>query len=225
MGGPAPGGVGGVGGSGPAVYVALGDSYTLGLGASSRGARGFVPLVARSLATALGRLVSVKNLAGPDFSSDEVIRTALPSLETLAAPDFVTVLVGARDVVDRRSRDDYRGSLAWIYDTVAGRVPAPSHVACLSIPDWSLAPAASGGSFGDVARVRVVIEGMNAVARGEAAARGFSWVDLVPVSRSRAGSADWFAEDGLLPSQIQYAAWAEAIWGVVGEGWAADSGG
>lgn len=214
----------------PLLYVALGDSYTVGVGGDGGrrpGSRGFVPLLARSVASATGRLVSIKNLAGRDNSSDDVIRRALPALETLgSSADLVTVLVGARDVVEGRSRDDYRDSVAWIYDTVLGRVVSASGVICLSTPDWSVAPAAAGGRFGDVARIRVVIDGLNAVARAEAAARGLSWVDLTEVSRAgaRAGSADWFAEDGLLPSAAQYSAWADVIWDAVGEGWRGEPG-
>lgn len=217
------------GGDGSLVYVALGDSYTFGTGASAR-SRGFPTLVARSLATAVGRLVSVRNLGVDGHASDDVIRHQLVEVESVT-PDVVTVLVGANDVVRGHGREDYQASLAWIYDSVAERVAGAGAgagagasagslpVAALSIPDFSVSPSAVAGSFGDAARLRLVIDGLNAVARVEAAARGFGWVDLGEVSR-RGGDA-WFAADGLHPSDAQYAAWADVIWASVREAWTA----
>jgi lysophospholipase L1-like esterase len=72
-----------------------------------------------------------------------------------------------------------------------------------------------------VDRIRLVIDGLNAVARADAAARGFLWVDLTEVSRSKASEGAWFATDGLHPSNAQYAAWVDLIWETVGDTWTA----
>jgi lysophospholipase L1-like esterase len=201
----------------PLVYLALGDSYTIGTGGSGR-PRGFPALIARKLATASGRLVSVRNMGVDGYSADDVIRHELPVLDRIA-PDVVSVLIGANDVMRGHSRDDYQASLAWIYDALASRLRSPALAVAISVPDWSVAPAAS--SFGEVDRIRLVIDGLNAVARVDAAARGFLWVDLTEVSRSNASDPGWFATDGLHPSNAQYAAWVDLIWETVGDTWTA----
>ena len=201
----------------PLVYLALGDSYTIGTGGTGR-PRGFPALIARKLATASGRPVSVRNMGVDGYSADDVIRHELPVLDRIA-PDIVSILIGANDVVQGHSRDDFQASLAWIYDALATRLASPARAIAISVPDWSVAPAAP--SFGDVDRIRLVIDGLNAVARAEAAARGFLWVDLTEVSRSRASEPGWYTPDGLHPSNAQYAAWAGLIWEAVGEPWAA----
>ena len=199
------------------MYLALGDSYTIGTGSSGR-PRGFPALLARHLATASGRLVSVRNMGVDGYTTDDVIRHELPVLERIA-PDVVSVLIGANDVVQGRSREDYQASLTWIYDAIASRLEAPARAVAISVPDWSVAPAAP--AFGDVARIRLVIDGVNAVARAAAAARGFLWVDLADVSRSRATEPGWFAADGLHPTSAQYTAWTEVVWAAVREAWTA----
>ena len=199
------------------MYLALGDSYTAGTGASGRPG-GFPTQLARNLATASGRLVSVRNMGVGGYTADDVIRHELPVLDRIG-PDVVSVLIGTNDVVAGRSREDYQASLAWIYDAIADRLASPARAVAISVPDWSVAPAAA--SFGDVARIRLIIDGLNAVARAEAAAHGFRWVDLSEVSRSRASEPGWFAADGLHPTNAQYTAWTEVVWEAVREQWTA----
>jgi len=83
----------------------------------------------------------------------------------------------------------------------------------VSIPAWSYVPAAAG--FGGVERVERLTGEFNDVARGQAIARGFAWVDLGPVSTSRIGAPGWIASDRLHPGDAQYAAWADVIWPAV----------
>ncbi len=104
-----------------------------------------------------------------------------------------------------RTADQYRKSLQHIYDEVAD-----VHGAAVSIPDWSFFPAAA--DFGGPDHVARMTDLFNEVARKEATARGFEWIDITEASRSRVGSAGWIASDRLHPGDAQYAAWAEVIW-------------
>ena len=188
-------------------YLALGDSYTIGTGASEPG-RCWVGLVAERLQGASGRPVSVVNQAVNGFTADDVIAAEL-HLVRERSPELVSVLVGANDVVRGRSEAGYAASLGVIYDEVAVLRLPPGRVAAVSVPDFSLSPWARPYGTG---ALRARIDAVNSIARAEAAARGFAWVDISEVSRSGAASPGWFAEDGLHPSDAQYAAWAEAIW-------------
>lgn len=120
-------------------------------------------------------------------------------------PDLVTILIGVNDLVQGRTPDQYRESLKQIYTLVA-----ELRVAAVSIPDWSFVPAAA--EFGGQDLVGRLTELFNKVARKEASARGFEWIDISEVSRSGIGSPGWIASDELHPGDAQYAAWAEVIW-------------
>jgi lysophospholipase L1-like esterase len=201
----------------PLRYLALGDSFTLGVGASDAH-HNFPTALSRKLAAATGRLVRLSNAAVDGFTTDDLIRDKLDQLASVV-PDYVTILIGGNDVWRGRTRSEYQGSLAWIYDTIAARGLPPQRVAAVSIPDWSAAPGAA--RYGHADQLRLVIDGYNALASNEAASRGFVWVDIAELSRSRVGEAGWLAPDQLHPADAQYAAWAEHIWDGVREAWTA----
>jgi lysophospholipase L1-like esterase len=187
-------------------YLALGDSYTIGTGASDD-SHAWPSIIA-------GRLNAVlTNPAVNGYTTLDVIRDELPYLERLG-PDFVSVLIGVNDLVQGRSAERYRESLAQIYDAVAAAQP---RVAAVSIPTWSYVPAAA--DFGGPTHVDRLTRTFNEVALEEAGARGFTWVDIGPVSTSGIGTKGWIASDQLHPGDVQYAAWAEVIWTAVREVW------
>lgn len=181
-------------------YLALGDSYTIGTGASDD-THAWPSIIAARLGADL------TNPAVNGYTTEDLIRVELP-LVPIVDPDLVTVLSGVNDLVQGRTIDEYRHSLATIYDAIEARP-----VVAVSIPTWSYVPAAAG--FGGADQVARKTGEFNDVARGEATARGFAWVDLGPVSTSAIGSPGWIASDDLHPGDAQYAAWAEVIWPVV----------
>ena len=184
-------------------YLALGDSYTIGTGASDD-AHSWPSIIAARLGAEL------TNPAVNGYTTLDLIRDELPHLERVR-PDLVTVLIGVNDLVQGRTADQYRDSLNRIYDAVARATP--KLVIAVSIPTWSYVPAAA--EFGGAQRVERLTDIFNDVARGEAEARDFGWVDIGPASTSGIGTDGWIAADDLHPGDAQYAAWAEAIWPVV----------
>ena len=192
-------------------YLALGDSYTIGTGASS-GSRSWPSLVAQRLREATGQEVELTNPAVNGYTTENLIAKELGYVERLK-PDLVTVLIGVNDLVQKRSRADYRKSLAIVYDAVA----VVDRVACVSIPDWADVPAAR--SFGQPEFLRTRTQAFNDIALQESKARGFRWVDITEASRSGSGKRGWIAGDNLHPGDIQYAAWAEVIWAAIKGAW------
>jgi lysophospholipase L1-like esterase len=198
----------------PVRYLALGDSYTIGTGASEP-SRNFPSLLAKRLELASGRAVAVQNPAVNGFTTRDLIRTELPQVQQ--APDLVSVLIGANDVVQGYDAEAYRRALQTIYDFVARfRLPAGS-VLTLTVPDFSVVPTA--GDFGTPAALRARIDAFNRIAAEASAGHGFHFVDIGEVSRSGIGRSDWIAEDGLHPADAQYAAWADVIWKAVESPW------
>ena len=197
------------------VYLALGDSYTIGTGASHE-SRNFPSLLAAHVQEATRREVKVVNPAVNGFTTIDLLAKELGYITDLK-PDLVSVLIGVNDLVQGRRAQQYRESLIEIYDAIAATQLPAGRVAAISIPNWSVVPAAR--DYGDPARVRSLTEQFNAVARQEAEARSFLWVDLTEVSTRATGSTGWIAADDLHPGDAQYAAWAEEIWSHLRDSW------
>jgi hypothetical protein len=134
-------------------------------------------------------------------------------------PDPVSVLIGVNDLVRGRTAAQYRTSLAQIYDEVASLRLPPARVVAISIPNWSVAPAAR--AYGEMELIRHLTDAFNDVAQEEAERRGFTWADITAASISGLGSAGWIADDDLHPGDRQYAAWTEVIWHGVRVAWTA----
>jgi len=197
------------------VYLALGDSYTIGTGASHE-SRNFPSLLAAHVQEATRRKVEVVNPAVNGFTTIDVLARELGYITDLK-PDLVSVLIGVNDLVQGRRAQQYRESLIEIYNAIAATQLPAGRVAAISIPNWSVVPAAR--DYGDPARVRSLTEQFNAVAKQEAEARSFLWVDLTEVSTRATGSTGWIAADDLHPGDAQYAAWAEEIWSHLRDSW------
>jgi lysophospholipase L1-like esterase len=196
-------------------YLALGDSYTIGVGATAE-SNNFPNHLAQRLQSATGRTVELCNPAVNGFTAEDLIRTELDELQSFR-PHLVSILIGANDIVHRRRPDEYRESLRRIYDAVRKLELPPGQVLSISVPDWSAVPAA--GFYGSPQEIRSTIETFNDIARDESQQRHFIFADVSDLSRSRVGEPGWLADDGLHPADRQYAAWAEQLWEVVGPVW------
>ncbi len=199
----------------PIRYLALGDSYTICTGAS-RQSRAWPSIVAKRLTEQTGRKVEVTNPAVNGFTTLDLIESELPLVKKLK-PDLVTILIGVNDLVRGRSGGEYRASLVSIYDEVAALHLPAGRVIAISIPNWSVVPAARG--FGDPERIRELTEMFNEIAREESDSRDFGWIDITTASVAGLGSAGWISSDDLHPGDTQYAAWAEVIWLGVRAAW------
>jgi len=190
-------------------YLALGDSYTIGTGASAE-SHSWPSIIARRLN------VELINPSVNGYTTLDLIRDELPYLVRVK-PDLVSILIGVNDLVQGRTPEQYRDSLTRIYEAVL-ELEIPPRVAAVSIPSWSYVPAAA--DFGGMDQVGTLTGVFNAIAEQEAHARNFTWVDLGEASTSGIGSPGWIASDDLHPGDAQYAVWAEAIWAALGESWA-----
>ena len=197
-------------------YLALGDSYTIGTGATDD-SHNFPSLLAARIRAAAGVPVTVQNPAVNGYTTSDLIDRELP--QVAQRPDLASVLIGANDIVQGVPESRYQTAVRTIYDFVVHLQLGPRRVIALSVPDFSVAPAAT--EFGAPAQLRQRIDAFNAIAQAEAARRTFTWIDLGEISRSGIRRPDWLAMDRLHPSDTQYAAWADLIWQVVAPDWAA----
>jgi acyl-CoA thioesterase-1 len=193
-------------------YLALGDSFTIGTGTTPD--RSF-PAVLVNRWWDAGIECELRNPAVNGFTTDDLIREELPLVESYA-PELVTVLIGANDIVAAlradgavapRAVERYRAQLRRIHDRVRAGAPAARRFG-LPQPDWSL--TAAGSSFGDPAAIALALERFNAIAREEVERAAGRWVDIFPLMREQMRKR-MTAPDGLHPSAEAYAQWADAL--------------
>jgi lysophospholipase L1-like esterase len=201
----------------PIRYLALGDSYTIGTGAS-KPARNYPSILATRLSEATGRKVDLTNPAVNGFTTLDLIDAELKYVGRLL-PQLVTILIGVNDLVQGRTPEEYGASLRKIYDAVASLGLPAGRAIAISLPNWSIVPAAR--DFGDPARLRRLTDALNTIAKNEAESRAFTWIDISAASVDGAGTKGWISGDRLHPGDSQYAAWASVIWDVVKGTWTA----
>lgn len=177
-------------------YLALGDSFTIGTGATpeqSYPAR----LTARASCSA-----ELRNVGVNGYTTEDVIEDELPELARFT-PTFVTLAIGANDIVQGRTPDEYRKHVRHILAAV--KAAGAMRIVSLPQPDWSLSPAAR--AFGESPAIHARIVAANAILREETLAVGGSFADLFPLMEAQA-RAGMIASDGLHPSAVAYEAWA-----------------
>ena len=174
------------------LYVALGDSAALGLGASQP-ERGYVGIVAAEIARITGRKVRVRNLAIDGATCAVVLSDELHRIPK--APAVVcTIDVGANDVWSfepERFRDEF--------DRICAALPPGSIVA--DLPSFSPVPIAG--------RIRTA----NRIVHEVVAARGHVLAPLNTVTR-RGGPVIAIrnaAGDLFHPNDRGHRVWAEAF--------------
>lgn len=187
----------------PLTYVAIGDSTGIGLGARDGG--GYVDrLFARITQKRPGSTLINLSVAGA--TTADALDKQLPRLDGTRAT-LITVCVGLNDL----SRGREAKQFAEDYETLISKLRHPGRmIVVTNIPDIASAPALKGRADESL---RLRLEQFNK-AIGEIAVRyGVALVDLYKSSgeviRSR---PDFFSSDGLHPSDIGYAYWADTMW-------------
>lgn len=192
-------------GDAPAVmrYLALGDSFTIGTGIGPE--RAF-PAVLAARWRGRGTDVALTNPAVNGYTTADLIREELPLLSG-ARPTFVTLLIGANDIVRGSNEATYRSRMRRIHEALRAGAPDAA-VHALPQPDWSVSPAAA--AYGAAATLARAIERANEIARDEAERARARYVDIFPLMREQARRG-MLAPDGLHPSAEAHAEWAAAI--------------
>jgi lysophospholipase L1-like esterase len=189
-------------------YVTLGDSYTIGTSVSAADSW------PSQLAERVPALQLVRNLGVNGYTSRDVIDDELPVLAGLE-PEFVTLMIGVNDVVQRVPEQTYRANVERILDAVLVSVPA-NRLLCVATPDYTVTP--QGGAFGSPEQQQAGIERVNTLLGEACTARGIRYVpEIFAISQVAGSDRSLVAGDGLHPSGAQYRLWVDAIQRVVEE--------
>lgn len=186
--------------SGEIVYIALGDSTAIGVGAPDP-FQGYVGLLAARLGRATGRSIRTINLAVSGERTRDLLSRQIPRLDELPKPDFMTCVVGANDVAfaPLTRRFDSRPFAANISAILAG---LPQHAVVGNVPSFGIWPY-----DGRVRRVNDLLE--DGVTRN-----GLVLADLYSPTKQlwpwrywRYASADFFH-----PNARGHKLWADVLW-------------
>jgi lysophospholipase L1-like esterase len=179
------------------VYLALGDSTGVGVGAPSGG--GYPQRLLRLLGDREFKLV---NLCQSGATSADVLEEQLPrALELM--PRFATIGIGINDLGLQIPDDSFAMNL----EEIIGRLKAACpRIAITNIPDLTLSPAVS--RLVPRALFEQRIDQFNLHVAATAARHGLALVDLFS---SLSGGPEMFCADGFHPSAQGYDEWAMAM--------------
>jgi lysophospholipase L1-like esterase len=187
--------------SAPVIYLALGDSTGVGVGAERGGYA--ARLFARVEQThPHSRLFNRSAIAA---TTGDVLRTQLDGLPEIR-PDLITLCAGANDLINGVKAEEFARNYRGIITRLKTQTTA--RIVLMNIPDLSLAPAVPAYMRGE-ARRHITI--FNQHIAETAVDEGLPLVDLFASSESFASHAEFFSGDGIHPSDAGYEAWAELL--------------
>jgi len=190
----------------PVIYVALGDSTGIGLGARNGG--GYVDLILARLQQKHpgSRLV---NLSTAWATTADVLSKEMKRFPAEQAT-FVTISIGVNDLVQGVGDEQFARNYEEIISSLE---KTDAQIIITNLPDISLAPAVSEFRRLDVARVVALF---NQRIEEIAERHKLPLVNLYQISSALIQShPDFFSNDGLHPSDIGYQFWAEEMWPIV----------
>lgn len=190
-------------------YVPIGDSYTIGEGVDLKDS--YPSLLAEHLTAQGITTVLAENPAVSGYTTADALLHELP-IYTSSYPTFATVLLGANDIAQGVSKEDFTENYRTILDGVQQALPKKTNVILLTIPDFSVTP--EGQLIGLGRNIQGEIEEFNEIIRNEAKQRGLPLVDLTDVSREMEGDESLILTDGLHPSESSYKKWENLLFPV-----------
>lgn len=185
----------------PSVYVALGASDAVGVGADHPSSEGWVPLVSHGLPSD----PQLINLGINGATVGDVIRQELP-VAIDARPDWVSIWPGINDLRHDVSQATFTANL----DTLLAQLTqqTTTRVIVLNIPDLRLVPA-----FATVDPVTLdqTVRDWNAMIARTAQQHNAILVDLYGHSQEIAGHNEDISSDGFHPSTAGYRRIADLV--------------
>lgn len=187
-------------------YVAIGDSYSIGEGASPD--ESWPALVTGHLNANGLHVDLVANPSRTGWTTHQAIDQELP-IFLAAKPDFATLQIGVNDWVQGIDAETFRKHFALLADRMLNVLPNKNRLIVVTIPDFGVTP--TGPRYARGRDISAGISQFNAVLTGEAARRGLRVVDVFPISKKMGADPALVAADGLHPSAKEYAEWEKII--------------
>jgi lysophospholipase L1-like esterase len=191
-------------------YLALGDSYTYGVGLSQDQSYPF------QLAAQLkGQSYLVKDplvIAFQGWKAGDLL-AGIAARNITKKFDFVTILIGVNDQNKGTDPKLYTMQLdSLINEATALANGYGNRVFVISIPDWSVTPFAAGM---DLTQIKTGVALFNTINEAESKRLGANYVDISAISEQAATDPSLTSADGLHPSAKGYGLWVNQIRGSV----------
>jgi lysophospholipase L1-like esterase len=191
-------------------YLALGDSYTIGVAVDD--AERWPARLLEALREDGTDLGAVEYVAGNGWASDTLLLFAPPA-ELRPPYELVSVLIGVNDQFRGRPvtvfEPTLRELLARAVALAGGR---RERVVVLSIPDWGFTPYGRN----EQAQVSPQIDAYNACLERVSGELGLAYVYVTDITRQGLADPSLVAWDGLHPSGRAYALFAARVFATVG---------
>jgi lysophospholipase L1-like esterase len=187
-------------------YIAIGDSYSIGEGASPN--ESWPAVLTRHLKAQGVEIELVANPSRTGWTTQQAIDLELPVFVN-AGPNFASLQIGVNDWVQGGTAEDFRKRFVLLVDRMLEVLGNKNHLLIVTIPDFGVTP--TGARY---ARGRNISEGIadfNKIITEEAAKRNLRVVDVFSTSKKMQGDASLIANDGLHPSAKEYAEWEKII--------------
>lgn len=190
----------------PVVYVALGDSTGVGVGAREGG---YVARLFERIKHERPRS-SLTNLCVSGATTDDVLLDQLgPALQSNTT--LVTLGIGINDAGRGVAVERFARNYEEIIKRIRAKTNAP--IVVTNLPDVSLAPVVLASMRQEVSRrVALFNERIEEIAKRY----GLLLVDIYSVTREMIPQhPEFFSSDGFHPSDIGYEYWAKTMWPTV----------
>lgn len=187
-------------------YLPLGDSYTIGEGAKPEEA--WPNVLVKNLIKEGIDIALIGNPSVTGWTSQQLIDLELPAFDE-KKPTVTSILIGVNDWVQEVPEDTFEKNLVHILDHVQQRLPDPSKIIMVTIPDFGVTP--EGAKYSKGRNISDGISGFNHIIMKHAKLRNLPLVNIFPISKRMASEHDLVAEDQLHGSAKMYALWEELI--------------
>jgi lysophospholipase L1-like esterase len=186
------------------IFLALGDSYTIGESVVED-ERWPVQLVNR-INKQTQQFDSPKIIAKTGWTTDELKAAVLKSNITQKY-DYVSLLIGVNNQYRGRSVKNFEKEFNDLLNmAISFSKTGKEKVFVVSIPDWGVTPYAKNR---DTKKISSEIDSFNATQKMVCEKLGVIFINITDISRIP--DSKLIAEDGLHPSGLMYAQWIERI--------------
>ena len=187
-------------------YVAIGDSYSIGEGASPD--ESWPAVLTRHLNQKGLQADLVANPSRTGWTTQNAIDRELP-IFLKEKPNFATLQIGVNDWVQGVDAETFRKRFTFLADQMLEGLRDKNRLLIVTIPDFGVTP--TGPRY---ARDRNSSEGIaafNKIVTEESKKRGLRVVDVFELSKQMGKDRSLIAADGLHPSAKEYAEWEKII--------------
>lgn len=193
-------------------YLPLGDSYTIGESVTED--MRWPNQLATRLQQDGNNIKVIANPAVTGFTTQDLIDRELPLVSKLQ-PDFVTVLIGVNDYVQRVSPETFAERLDYILANLQKQLKKPNNIVLVTIPDYGKTPA--GANYGLPVESEAGIRKFNEIIISTAQKYRLPVADIFSVSQKVTIDPLLTASDGLHPSGKQYTLWSDLVYKTIRE--------